>query len=82
MEPKLAIWKFLVPSHKWTVDPTDESREDKGCVAACVAMSREQALEHLRRYAAHQGYDIGWLRAATVIELPIEDGTTCAWAQV
>ena len=78
----MKIYKFLIPSGKWVQDPDDPSTEWTGCIAAVIAENRTQAQEVLATYAAMNGLDSGWLRAAKVAEIPIVNGAVIAWAQV
>lgn len=77
----MRIWKFSVPGNKWVTDP-ETGLQHKGCIAAAVGPSASEARETLERFAATNGFDVGWLRVATITELPITDGTMIAWAQL
>ena len=78
----LYAWKFIVPSDRWVPDPDHPEREYKGCVAVAIAPTRNAAMLHLKRYAAENGMDIGWLNVATVKQIPIIDGSVLSWAEV
>ena len=76
------IWKFLVPSDRWYADPDDSSREYKGCIIAVVAPDSASARKHAERFMAENGHDIGWLKVAKVLQVPIVDGAVAAYAEV
>ena len=78
----MTAWKFLVPADRWYDDPTDSTSQYKGCLIVVVAASREQALARAREWMAAQGHDVGWLRAARVLEIPIVDGGVLGYAEV
>jgi hypothetical protein len=73
------IWKFIVPDDRWFID--EAGLEWKGYLAACVADSKEAALDLIRAFAAANGYDARWLGVATVVFLPVASDTFIAWVQ-
>jgi len=78
----MTIYKFFIPNHEWVPDPDDENLKWRGCVAVTVAETETDARANLTRYAAENGFDARWLRAARVVVLPVQAGTVASWAQI
>ncbi|MFH1833400.1 MAG: hypothetical protein ABH877_00125 [bacterium] len=78
----MQLWKFVIEAHEWVQDPEDPAIKWMGCVACTIAETREGAVAALTRYAAENGLDARWLRAARVVQIPIIEGAVGAWAQV
>lgn len=78
----LKVWKFLIPGDRWVEDPENPARSYRGCLAVAMAETLPEARAAAVRYAAENGFDTGWLRAASVVEIPLVDGAVLAWALV
>jgi len=78
----LHLYKFLIRADEWRKAPDDPDHEWSACVADVIAESEAGALRNLQRYAAENGKDARWLKAARVIEIPLIDGAVGAWAQL
>ena len=46
-----------------------------------LIVSPGNAREQLTKYAAENGFDSRWLKAAKVVQLPAEPGTTITWVE-
>lgn len=78
----MKAWKFVVPQHEWVPDPDNPEVSYRGCVAVAVGDTAAEARAALENYAAMNGFDVGWLRVARVLELNLVKGSVIAWAQL
>lgn len=78
----LYAWKFLVAADRWYPDPDDSTREYKGCLCIAVAPDAASARATVERFMAENGHDIGWLKIARVLQVPLVDGAVLGYAEV
>ncbi len=79
----MKIYKFIIQSNDLRVDPDIPGIGHSGRLAIVVASDEKSALAALKKFADEDPTcSPGWLRAAVVMSLPIEEGQVVTWVEM